>query len=85
MIRIPTEAFKEDDEEMTPEVGDEVNLSGCAGIVKSVDEKTVDLDLKTINGMPVEYISHRSQKPGRKSMADMEEMAKSEDEENGYA
>lgn len=57
MISIPVEALSadsEDGEKVTPEVGDEVTLSEVTGILKKLNEGEAYIELKSVNGMPVE-------------------------------
>jgi hypothetical protein len=58
MISIPVEALSTDSEDgknVTPEVGDEVTLSDVVGVLKKLDNGEAYVELKSVNGMPVEY------------------------------
>ena len=58
MISIPVEALatdSEDGKEVTPEVGDEVTLSEVKGVLKKLNNGEAYIELKSVNGMPVEY------------------------------
>jgi len=58
MISIPLEALATDSEDgknVMPEVGDEVSLSNVMGVLKKLDNGEAYVELKSVNGMPVEY------------------------------
>lgn len=58
MISIPVEALStesEDGKKVSPEVGDEVTLSDVTGVLKKLDNGEAYVELKSVNGMPVEY------------------------------
>lgn len=87
MIRVPKEAFVEDGEEVMPEVGEDIDLSGLAGTVKAVHEDGIDLDVKAINGVPVSYVEGKKEEEKSEDPMKDELMraAKEKDEEEGYA
>lgn len=61
MIKIPIEAVKdkgEDNGDVMPEPGDEVTLGGTKGIFKGADGAMAMIELKEVNGYPVEYGEH---------------------------
>lgn len=58
MISIPVEALSTDSEDgkkVSPEVGDEVTLSDVTGVLKKLNNGEAYVELKSVNGMPVEY------------------------------
>ena len=58
MIAIPLKALEVDTEDgkgAMPEVGDEVELTGVKGVVRKVDGEEAYVEVKEVNGMPVEY------------------------------
>lgn len=88
MIKIPKEAFQEEGEEMMPEVGEEISLGSCRGVVKEVAKDGVVMDLKAINEVPVVYVEMRKMDEGENMDEEKEEMmklARKADEEEGYA
>lgn len=58
MIKIPLEAVKdkgEDNGDVMPEPGDEVMLGGAKGIFKGAEGEMAMIELKSVDGYPVEY------------------------------
>ena len=87
MISIPVEALSTDSEDgkkVTPEVGDEVTLSDVTGVLKKLDNGEAYVELKSVNGMPVEYEDMDEKSESKKPMdADsMRKMAEEYDSES---
>ena len=78
MISIPVEALStdsEDGQKVSPEIGDEVTLSDVVGVLKKLDNGEAYVELKSVNGMPVEY-EDMDEKSESKEPMDMESMRK---------
>ena len=78
MISIPVEALStdsEDGQKVSPEIGDEVTLSDVVGVLKKLDNGEAYVELKSVNGMPVEYEDMDEKSESKKPM-DMESMRK---------
>lgn len=91
MIKIPIEALKdrgENDEEMMPEVGDEVSLGDAVGIFKGAEGDVAMLELKALAGVPVEYAEHKKEEPQPEEKEpdadDMLRLAKKADKDSGW-
>lgn len=57
MITVPVATLSEqgdDGKPMTPEVGDTVDLGGAKALVRSIDGENASIDIKEINGQPVD-------------------------------
>ena len=89
MIAIPLKALEVDTEDgqgAMPEVGDEIELTGVKGVVRKVDGEEAYVEVKEVNGMPVEY---EHGKPGEGESEDamtedgMRKMAMRHDREMG--
>ena len=91
MIKIPLEALKdrgEDNEEVMPEVGDEVSLGDAVGIFKGAEGEMAMIELKSVDGYPVEYGEHE-EKPDVEDEKEMDGpalliLAKKADKAAGY-
>lgn len=78
MISIPVEALStdsEDGQKVSPEIGDEVTLSDVVGVLKKLDNGEAYVELKSVNGMPVEYEDMEDKAMSKEPM-DMESMRK---------
>ena len=91
MIKIPLEAVKdkgEDNGDVMPEPGDEVVLGGTKGIFKGADGDMAMIELKEVDGFPVEYGEH-AEKSEAKDEKEMDGpalliLAKKADKAAGY-
>lgn len=91
MIKIPLEAVKdkgEDNGDVMPEPGDEVVLGGAKGIFKGAEGEMAMIELKSVDGYPVEYGEHE-EKPEAEDDKEMDGpalliLAKKADKAAGY-
>lgn len=86
MLAIPLKALGMDTEDgkgVTPEVGDEVELTGVKGVVRKVDGEEAYVEVKEVGGMPVEYEDKGESEDGIDEEAKMRDMAMQHDKENG--